>query len=177
METKLPGGFDGTPIKNEGPYLTAEEEQLTTDILRASRVIERVNVGQLWTPDFETLRRTNALPGTRRVRVEVVWNTPVDSSGPWSMVHCFGTRKIVHKQKWKQITRLATWVDLDARLVVGYGVTSEPEDVPQPVMGWVSIDSLGKVYDVETGDRILFGPLLTVPPQPIICPPNRYYRD
>ena len=50
-----------------------------------------------------------------------------------ALVHCYGTRKVTHSQKWSDITRLVTWVDLEARSAVGYGVTSEAEVVPQPV--------------------------------------------
>ena len=175
METKIPGRFDGAPIDTQAPYLTEDEEKLATAILKASGVVERINRGRSWTPDFDRRRRTNAIPGTRGVRVDVVWYLPVDTSGPWPSLYCFGTRKIMRKQQWHGVTRLATWVDLDARAVEGYRVTSQPKDIPGSVMGRVNMFSLAKVYDVESGDLLLFGPQIAIPPKSVLCPPNRYY--
>ena len=177
MESKIPGRFDGTPTDNSGPYLTDEEEQNAAAIIRESGVVEQFNNGQDWEADFGYLRRANSLAGTRGVKVEVVWKDPVDSAGPWALVHCGGTRKVVHEQPWSQITRLATWVDLEARSVVGYGVTSEPEDIPQPTLGSYNWFSLFKVYDVESGELLMVAPPFLIPTEWIVCPPGTYYRD
>ena len=98
MESRIPGRFDGAPTDNSGPYLTDEEEQNAAAIVRESGVVERINDGQDWEADFQVSRRANSLAGTRGVRVEVVWKDPVDSAGPWALVHCGGTRKVVHEQ-------------------------------------------------------------------------------
>ena len=177
MESKIPGRFDGALIDNSGPYLTDEEEQNAAAIVRESGVVERINSGQDWEADFEVSRRANSLAATRGVRVEVVWKGPVDSAGPWALVHCGGTRKVVHKQPWSQITRLVTWVDLEGRSVVGYGVTSEPEDIPLPTMGPTNWFSLLKVYDVESGKLLMVAPPLLIPTDWVLCPPGTYYRD
>ena len=177
MESKIPGRFDGAPTDNSGPYLTDEEEQNAAAIVRESGVVEQINNGQDWEADFQVSRRANSLAGTRGVRVEVVWKDPVDSAGPWALVHCGGTRKVVHKQPWSQITRLVTWVDLEGRSVVGYGVTSEPEDIPQPTMGPTNWVSWLKVYDVESGDLLMVAPPFLIPTNWVLCPPGTYYRD
>ena len=177
MESKLPGRFDGAPTDNSGPYLTDEEEQNAAAIVRESGVVERINNGQDWEADFRVSRRANSLAGTRGVRVEVVWKDPVDSAGPWALVHCGGTRKVVHKQPWSQITRLVTWVDLEDRSVVGYGVTGQPEDIPQPTMGPTNWFSLLKVYDVESGELLMSAPPLLIPTDWFLCPPGTSYRD
>ena len=177
MESKIPGRFDGAPTDNSGPYLTDEEEQNAAAIVRESGVVEQINNGQDWEADFQGSRRANSLAGTRGVRVEVVWKDPVDSAGPWALVHCGGTRKVAHKQLWSQITRLVTWVDLEGRSVVGYGVTSEREDIPQPTMGPINWFSWLKVYDVESGDLLMVAPPFLIPTDWVLCPPGTYYRD
>ena len=168
-------GQESPPLNR--PYFTDVDEQMAVEIIRASGVVERVNGGQVWEPDFRVPGRWSALAGTRGMRVEVTWEGVVNSAGPWALVKCEGTRKVVHKQKWNLITRLVTWVDLDARSVVAYGVASWPEDNHEPTMGSANWLSLVKVYDVESGKRLLVVPPFLVPPKSVLCPPGRYYRD
>ena len=154
------------------PYLTGQQKQEAEQIIRASGVVELVNGGQGWDADWRVLRRANSIPGTQGVRVEVFWERPVDSSGPWSLVKCRGTRKISHTQKWGHITRLVTWVDLGTKSVVGYGVTSEPEDDPEATMGTLNLLGIVSLYDVQTGKRLITGPTLLVPQGFLACPPE-----
>lgn len=177
LESTVPGRFEGTTFDPSDPYLTVAEQQDAADILRASGIVERINGGQDWEPDLRVLRRATALTGTKGIIVEVSWETPWDSAGPWALVHCRGTRKVVHSQGWSQITRLKTWVDVEARSVVGYGVTSLPEDNPQPRMGFFNFFSLAKVYDVASGRLLLVAPPFLIPPKIILCRPGSYYRD
>ena len=130
--------------------------------------------GQEWEADWRTLRRATSIPGTRGVRVNVFWETEVDDSGPWALIDCRGTWKISHKQKWSHITRLATWVDLEARSVVGYGVTSEPEDDPEARMETPNLLGIARLYDVQTGKRLITGPMLLIPPESLACPPGTH---
>ncbi len=174
-ESMVLGSGPGPP--SNGPYFTDEEEREAVEIIRASGVVERVNGGQDWEPDIRGGSRWSALAGTRGMRVEVTWEGVVNSKGPWALIHCQGTRKAVHKQQWDLISRLAVWVDLDARSVVAYGVTSWPEDNHEPIIGPVSWFSLAKVYDVESGRLLLIAPPFLIPPEPILCGPGRYYRD
>lgn len=177
LESTVLGRFEGTTSDPNDPYLTVEEQQDAADILRASGIVERINGGQDWEPDFRVLRRATALTSTKGIIVEVTWETSWDSAGPWALVHCRGTRKVVHSQSWSQVTRLKTWVDVEARSVVGYGVTSIPEDDPQPSMGFFNFFSLAKVYDVESGKLLLVAPPFLIPPKSILCRPGSYYRD
>jgi hypothetical protein len=68
-------------------------------------------------------------------------------------------------------------VDLDARSVVGYGVTSEPEDDPAAKMGTANLLGIVRLYDVQTGKRLITGPMVLIPPEPVACPPDTFYWD
>ena len=159
------------------PYLTDLQKQEAEGIIRASELVELVNGGQGWDADWRTLRRATSIPGANGVTVDVFWAIPVEGSGPWSLVKCRGTRNISHKQKWSHITRLVTWVDLDARSVVGYGVTSDSEDDPEAKMGTPSFFGLVRLHDVQTGKRLITGPMVLIPPEPVACPPDTFYWD
>ena len=165
------------PLPSGGPYLTDEEEQEAVEIIRASGIVELINGGQDWEADLRMRSRGKSLAGTKGIRVEVTWEGVVNSSGPWALIKCQGTRKVVHKQQWDLISRLVTWVDLEARSVVAYGVASGHEDNHEPIMGPAKWLSLVKVYDVESGKQLLVAPPFLVPPKPILCGPGRYYRD
>ena len=178
MEARVPGRFERLPpFSRDEPYLTDLEKQEAEKMIRASGIAELVSGGQEWEADWRTLRRATSIPGTRGVRVEVFWETPVDNSGPWALIDCRGTRKISRKQKWSHITRLATWVDLEARSVVSYGMTSEPEDDPEARMGTPNLLGIARLYDVQTGKRLITGPMLLSPPESLACPPGTHYRD
>ena len=175
MEVRIPGRFEGIPrTSRDMPYLTDLQKQETEQIIRDSGVVELVNGGQGWDADWRALRRANSIPGTEGVTVEVFWERPVDGSGPWSLVKCRGTRKISHKQKWSHITRLVTWVDLDAKSVVGYGVTSGWDDDPAAKMGTPNLLGIARLYDVQRGKRLITGPMLLIPPEFVSCPPATY---
>ena len=180
MEVRIPGRFEGIPrTSRDMPYLTDLQKQETEEIIRASGIVELVNGGQGWDADWRTLRSATSIPDTEGVTVEVFWERPVDGSGPWSLVKCRGTRKISHSQKWSHMSRLVTWVDLEAKSVVGYGVTSEPEDDPAAKMAPPPPNLLGiaRLYDVQTGKRLITAPVALVPPEPLACPPGTHYWD
>ena len=178
MEVRIPGRFEGIPrTSRDMPYLTDRQKQEAEEIIRASGIVELVNGGQGWDADWRTLRSANSIPGTKGVTVEVFCERPVDGSGPWSLVKCRGTRKISHNQKWSHVSRLVTWVDLEAKSVVGYGVTSEPEDDPAAKMGSPNLLGIARLYDVQTGKRLTTAPVALVPPEPLACPPGTHYWD
>ena len=79
-----------------------------------------------------------------------------------------------HTQKWSHITRLVTWVDLETKSVVGYGVTSEPEDDPEATMGTPHLLGIASLYNVQTGKRLITGPMVLVPPEFLACPPGTH---
>ena len=176
MEARIPGKSERiAATKPDMPYLSDQQKQETEEIIRASGMVELVNGGQGWDADWRTLRRATSIPGTKEVRVYVFWERPVD--GPGSLVKCRGTRKISHKQKWSHITRLVTWVDLDARSVVGYGVTSGWDDDPAAKMETPNFFGIARLYNVQTGKRLITGPMVLIPPEPVACPPATYYWD
>ena len=107
----------------------------------------------------------------------MVWKEPVDSFGPWPLIHCSGTIKTSSIGNWRRITRLKLWVDMEARVVAGFAVISRKEDVPQPVLEPPSLDKKVTVYDVETGDVVYEGALYNMPTLQAICAEGTYYRD
>ena len=175
MEVRIPGRYERIPsIGPDMPYLTDHQKQKAEEIIRVSGVVELVNEGQDWAADWGTLRHATSIPGTEGIWVDVIWERPVDGSGPWSLIDCGGTRKISHAQKWSDITRLVIWVDLVAKSVVGYGVTSWPEDDPQPTMGIPNLLGIARLFDVQTGKRLITGPMLSIPPEFLACPPGTH---
>ncbi len=148
------------------------------EILRESGIVERVNGGQEWKPDLTVRHRVYNRFGTQRLPVEAEWDIPVEGSGPWSWFECYGTRKVSLKQRWSQITRLKAWVNLDAITVETYSVSpGSPYYSPQPIIGPMNSISMVRVYDVDTGEHLITGPLIFITPNPILCPPGWYYRD
>ena len=178
MEVRIPGRFEGIPwTSRDMLYLTEQQKQEAAEIIRASGIVKLVNRGQDWEADWRALRKANSIPGTKGVTVKVFWERPVDGSGPWSLIKCRGTRTISHTQKWSQITRLVTWVDLESKSVAGYGVTSEPEDDPAAKMGNPNLIGIVRLYDVQAGKRLITAPMLLIPPEFVSCPPKTYYWD
>ncbi len=158
-----------TPIPLSEQY---KEEAL--NIVKESGVVEGINGGQ----DWEAARIARAsLAGTEGVRVDITWSEPVESSGPWSVLHCSGTLKAFSTNRWRQATRLEIVVDMKARSVAGLAVISEKEDVPQPVLEPLDPGDMVKLYDVETGDIVYEGPYSNAPPLEEVCEEGTYYRD
>ena len=155
--------------------MTEQEQEDVVNIVRASGVVERINGGQEWGPGRLAW---SSLAGTTAGGLDVVWREPVDSSGPWSLIHCSGTIKVSSVENWRKITRLILWVvDMEAKVVAGFGVMSRKEDVPQPVLEPLEPDRKVNVYDVETGDIIYEGSRYNMPPLQAICAEGTYYRD
>ena len=96
--------------------LTPQEKQDAVDIVKAYGVMERINGGQDWNTDGLNIWGWYPANRVKVIRFRPKWRDPVDHKGPWAQVHCGGTRKVVHKQSWSQITRLAMWVDLEPGL-------------------------------------------------------------
>ena len=68
-------------------------------------------------------------------------------------------------------------MDLESKSVAGYGVTSEPEDDPAAKMGTANLLGIVRLYDVQTGKRLITGPMVLIPPEPVACPPDTFYWD
>ena len=162
------------PIATPIP-LSEKDKDEAVNIVKESGVVEGINGGQ----DWEAARIARAsLAGTEGVRVDITWSEPVESSGPWSVLHCGGTLKALAPTPWRQVTRLKVTVDMKARSVAGLAVVSEPEDVPLPVQESPSLSDTVKLYDVETGNTIYDGPFSDAPRSlEKVCAEGTYYRD
>lgn len=161
-----PTGFDPTP----------EEMEAGAEILRASGIVEQINGGQEWEPVHRVSGYTWQR-GTRRLNVEAKWAEPVEHSGPWSWTECDEPRKIVTRQRYSNITILEAWVDLDEGRILHYDPSAWGGDDEQPVIGGVNPFGLVRVYDANTGRRLITGPKIFILFQPILCTPGGYYRD
>ena len=150
----------------------SEEEMLPfVEVLRESGIVEQINGGQEWEPDLTTRRRAS-----RTTSIQAVWDKPVSHSGPWSWHECRGKRKVSFKQSWTEITGIEAVVNLDTRTVETYSVNVWGP--VEPKIGIMNPFVLVRVYDRETGKRLITGPLLFIMPGPILCPPGwSYDRD
>ena len=109
---------------------------------------------QEWQPD--RIYRAK-IAGKEGVTLDAKWDDPVDSTGPWVLVHCQGTRQSFSTEQWRQITRLVFFVDMEDESVAGFGVTSKAEDVPLPVQELAETGEPIKLYDLKTGEILFEG--------------------
>ncbi len=144
------------------------------NIVKKSGVVKAINGDQDWEVDQVI---STKLAGTEGARLEALWSEPVESSGPWSLIHCQGTRKMFTEERWSQVTRLVVFVDREDESVAGYGVTSQKEDVPQPVYEVPDGDDSVKIYDAETGEIVYDGSVDDAPSKAKVCAEGTYYRD
>ena len=145
-----------TLIPVENPPLMVSDEELVEAlrVARASGVIEEINGGQEWTHDLVTFRNFD---GVEAVRFKASWENPVESSGPWTLFHCQGTRKMTAYAQWTNITRLVVTVDIENDELIAY--TPIGDDAGNsPVL---EVGSHGgkdaKVYDSASGDIVFEG--------------------
>ena len=80
--------------------LSKEDREDAIRIVKTSGVVESINGNQNWEAD---LVLSTKIAGTEGVRLEALWSEPVESSGPWSLMHCRGTLKT-----WECVTSLPT---------------------------------------------------------------------
>ncbi len=154
---------------------TEKQKQDAIDIAKASGIVEQINGGQDWTVEHIYWVE---LAGTEAIGFEIKWQEPVDSQGPWTLFHCTGTRKVVTPVDWSGITRLTVYVDMNSQSVAGHAVMSDENDKHQPVMGSGHLDSVAKVYDIESGEILydgLFKDFTSSLRQ--MCPPGTYDGD
>ena len=161
------------------PPLAAGQKDNAVHMVESSGVVETINGGQEW----ETGRIARAdLAGALGVSVEVEWMEPVESSGPWYLIHCEGIRKSVTSETWRNITRLEVIVDLLQRQVrvspvAGYTVIEgggeatavrNPDETPSPPT----------IREVETGE-ILWKSISgrRFPTEEEVCPPGTINRN
>ena len=155
--------------------LSEQDREDAIAIVKGSGVVETISQGQNWEP--EKIYRSK-IAGTEGVRLEATWSDPVESSGPWTFLHCSGTVKAFTRDSWSQVTRLVVWVDMEDRSVAGLGVTSRPEDELQPISPTPGPGGSLKIYDQQTGE-ILHDAATgsAAPKESEICAEGTYYTD
>ena len=155
--------------------LSDAEKESALNVVKASGVIKNISGGQDW--EAENFFRVKiAGAGTEGIRLEAVWDDPVDSAGPWYFIKCAGTRKLMSTQPWNQITRILFWVDMENEAVAGFvPFFRKGEILPTPEAGHE--EKVGKIYDVESGDIVYDGTLGSLPSKERFCLPGTIYRD
>ena len=137
--------------------LTPEEEQEVREIVANSGVVKEINGNQDWeASEFYHIK----VGGEEVVRLEATWANPVTSSGPWTNAICQGTRKTVGTMEFSNIKKLALFVDVKERAVIG-NVIGAPEDSVDVEQGALAepLTSEHKIaiYDAKTGELVYNG--------------------
>ena len=164
------------PIPTPLP-LDEAEKQDAVDIVRQSGIVERIAGNQPWTDSYFF---RSAIAGTANgVGFIASWEQPVESSGPWSLVRCRGTRAFSSSNAWANVTRLKIDVDVELREVVGLSVRfKRPVPGETPPLNAVHVsgagpDYQGTVRDLETREVIFSGLAKAAPDDVRICPPGK----
>ena len=159
------------PIATSTPLPELYKEEALT-VVKDSGVVESINGDQDWevTGIFPS-----ELAGTEAVRVQVVWNEPIESTGPWLVIHCDGTLRSLSTEPWSHVDTLVVDVDMVAKSVVGVGVWVSPlPDVSLPVMGIEDPNDSVTYYNVETGNVVYDGPYSDIPTFDKVCEEGTY---
>ena len=155
------------PVPPTKVPLTEEQIQDAERIVKLSDVVELISGGQEW--DVARIRR-DKIDGHEAVAMTVEWERPVDSSGPWIVPHCDGTRQMFSSRGFSGIKQLVISVDVEDREVLAYSVTGEPGE--DPVMAPRDPNVSLKFYDFKTGELVFDGEPGEVPSLKKICPPG-----
>ena len=148
-------GFTPIPVEDTLPILTESEIEEAVSIIRTSGVVKTINGNQHWSYELVNSQKYDGFEGAG---MDVVWDNPVASSGPWALTGCQGTRKLMTFADWSNVTRLEMLVDLENDEVVAFVPMSGDTEAEQPAL---VVDSHGdksaKVYDVITGELLFDG--------------------
>ncbi len=145
--------FTPIPVENPLPVVSDEELVEALRVAKSSGVIEKINDGQGWTHDYVTLKKFD---GVEAVRFDASWENPVESSGPWTLYWCKGTRKLMVYARWTNITRLVVTVDIENDEVIAYAPMGDDGNEPVLEVGSHG-DREAKVYDAASGDIVFDG--------------------
>ncbi len=157
------------PMPTMAPY----QKEAAAETVRYFGVVERINGDQDW--DTGLIERTD-LAGALGVPLQVMWSDPVDSSGPWFLIHCKGRRKSLSTESWTGITMMEVTVDMFDASVAGYRALDGIKVSPS-VGGSDSPQLPAVIWDVETG-TILFENILGIlPSDEEVCPPGMTDRN
>ena len=163
------------PTLERKPPLTMQEKEDASRIVQVSGIVERINGGQGW---MATRVYRTIIAGRDGIQFDAIWDEPVDSAGPWTLLQCTGTLRVESSARWRDVTRLVIWVDTQEDSVAGYAVISEPEDVLQPAIDNAqSLTDIIRAYSTLTGRLLYVGPSALSPPRAILCESGTYYRD
>ena len=163
------------PTLERKPPLTMQEKEDAVRIVQVSGIVERINGGQGW---MATRVYRTIIAGRDGIQFDAIWDEPVDSAGPWTLLQCTGTLRVESSARWRDVTRLVIWVDTQEDSVAGYAVISEPEDVPQPAIDNApSLTDIIRANSTLTGRLLYVGPSVLSPPRAILCESGTYYRD
>lgn len=143
--------FPAVPVSRQ---VTPEENEQAVTIVKDSGIVESISGNQEWTANQGTEKQ---IGGSAVVKLYASWKEPAKSSGPWVDVECRGTRKTVVSTEVSNITKLALWVDLEAKEVVAYVPGAHEPGEIGPVEAPLKDDLKVLVYDVDTGDLIYDG--------------------
>lgn len=164
------------PIPTQLP-LDEAAKQAAVDIVRQSGAVERIAGNQSWTASY--FFRSAIAGTTNGVGFIASWEQPVESSGPWSLVRCRGTRAFSSSNAWANVTRLKIDVDVELREVVGLSVRfKRPVPGETPPLNAVHVsgpgpDYQGAVRDLETRQVIFSGLATDAPDDVRVCPPGK----
>ena len=157
------------PMGTISPY----DKKRAASIVGAYGVVERINGGQDWDTGLIAFAD---LAGGLGVSVQVEWSDPVDSSGPWFVIHCKGRRKSLSTESRTGITQMEVTINRLGPSVAGY-MALDGSKVNQSVDGSDAHQFPALIWDVETGE-ILFENILGTPPSDEeICPPGMTDRN
>ena len=158
------------PVENPKVALSEELIQEAVTLVKTAGVVEFISDRQDWT--FENATRAK-VDGTEAVRFDAVWEEPVVSDGPWFVIQCQGTRKLMIPARWTNVTRLEFIVDVEHDEVVAYLPVGE-YDESAPVVDLDAMKEAGsKVYDVASGDLVFEGKVSELPTKDIMCPEDK----
>ena len=102
------------PMPTMAPY----QKEAEAETVRYFGVVERINGDQDW--DTGLIERTD-LAGALGVSVQAIWSDPVDSSGPWFLIHWKGRRKSLSTESRTGITMMEVTINMVGPSVGGYG--------------------------------------------------------
>ena len=158
------------PIQNPKTPVSEELVQEAVGIVKLAEVVEFINGNQ----DWSFVNATHAkVDGAEAVRFDAVWENPVASDGPWYMLQCQGTRKLMAPARWTNVTRLEFIVDVEHDEVMAYLPMGE-YGASEPVVDLEALREGGsKVYDVASGDLIYEGKVSELPTKDIMCPEGK----
>jgi len=167
-----PGGEEAPGLAvpaNESEPRPATEEELARalEIIEEDGQVYEVNGGQPFTvrPHF-TYDRPD---GRRVVWVELVWEKPVDSAGPWTGESCRGLVRARGTYMWRNLRSVSVEVDLTNGEVRTFSTSSLARELG--AVGDPSFPIEGEIIEQPEGWSLSVGS----PEKPFRCPEG--YED